>query len=76
MARRPTVWAYTSGKIGSSTRFSVLTASWLLSGSLGVRPVLYARSIGPLAHFFILRLAIANPGAAPNETRRKVLTHA
>jgi len=54
----------------------VLTAGWLLGGSVGVGTVLYVLSIGPLAHVFILRLAIANPGAAPNETRRKVLTHA
>jgi uncharacterized membrane protein YczE len=54
----------------------VLTADWLLGGSVGVGTVLYALGIGPLAHFFIPRLAIANPGVAPNETRRKVLTHA
>jgi uncharacterized membrane protein YczE len=55
---------------------SVLAAGWLLGGSVGVGTVLYALSIGPLAAFFIPRLAIANPGAASGESRRKVLTHA
>jgi uncharacterized membrane protein YczE len=54
----------------------VLAVGWLLGGSLGVGTVLYALSIGPLAHFFIPRLAIANPGATADEPRRKVLTHA
>ena len=54
----------------------MLAVGWLLGGSLGVGTVLYALSIGPLAHFFIPRLAIANPGATADEPRRKVLTHA
>ena len=38
--------------------FSVLLVGWLLGGSVGVGTVVYALGIGPLAHFFIPRLAI------------------
>lgn len=37
---------------------TVLAAGWLLGGSVGVGTVVYALGIGPLAHFFIPRLAI------------------
>ena len=36
----------------------VLAAGWLLGGSVGVGTVLYALAIGPLAHYFIPRLAV------------------
>jgi uncharacterized membrane protein YczE len=49
---------------------AVLLIGWLLGGSVGVGTVLYALAIGPLAHFFIPRLAIdrqptARPAAEP-----------
>jgi uncharacterized membrane protein YczE len=62
--------------VRTAIEVSVLAAGWLLGGSVGVGTVLYALSIGPLAHFFIPRLAIADPAAASDETRRKVPTHA
>jgi uncharacterized membrane protein YczE len=62
--------------VRTAIEVSVLAVGWLLGGSVGVGTVLYAVSIGPLAHFFIPRLAIADPGAASDATRRKVLTHA
>jgi uncharacterized membrane protein YczE len=62
--------------VRTSIEVSVLAVGWLLGGSVGVGTVLYALSIGPLAHFFIPKLAIADPGAVSDETRRKVLTHA
>jgi uncharacterized membrane protein YczE len=37
---------------------SVLAVGWLLGGSVGIGTVLYALSIGPLAHFFIPRLTV------------------
>ncbi len=37
---------------------TVLSFGWLLGGSLGVGTVLYAVLIGPLAHYFIPRLAV------------------
>ncbi|HWD69932.1 MAG TPA: hypothetical protein VG293_07030 [Solirubrobacteraceae bacterium] len=37
---------------------TVLAIGWLLGGSVGVGTVVYALGIGPLAHFFIPRLAI------------------
>ncbi len=62
--------------VRTAIEVSVLAVGWLLGGSVGVGTVLYAVSIGPLAHFFIPRLAIADPDAASHATRRKVLTHA
>ncbi len=62
--------------VRTAIEVSVLTIGWLLGGSVGVGTVLYAVSIGPLAHFFIPRLAITDPTAASDATRRKVLTHA
>jgi uncharacterized membrane protein YczE len=40
---------------------TVLLIGWLLGGSVGVGTVLYALAIGPLAHFFIPRLALDRP---------------
>lgn len=37
---------------------SVLVLGWLLGGTVGVGTVLYALSIGPLAHFFLPRLTV------------------
>lgn len=67
--------------VRTAIEVSVLAAGWLLGGSVGVGTLLYALSIGPLAHFFIPRLAIADPGAASDksqkdENRKEALTHA
>jgi uncharacterized membrane protein YczE len=40
---------------------AVLAVGWLLGGTVGVGTVFYALAIGPLAHFFIPRLAIDRP---------------
>jgi uncharacterized membrane protein YczE len=62
--------------VRTAIEVSVLAVGWLLGGSVGVGTVLYALSIGPLAHIFIPKLAVAERGAAPDEAGRKVLTHA
>ena len=38
---------------------TVLVTGWLLGGTVGIGTVTYALAIGPLAHFFVPRLAIA-----------------
>jgi uncharacterized membrane protein YczE len=43
---------------------SVLAAGWLLGGNVGVGTVLYALAIGPLAHYFIPRLAVTTSASA------------
>jgi uncharacterized membrane protein YczE len=48
---------------------TVLLAGWLLGGSVGVGTVVYALGIGPLAHFFIPRLAIDPPPAPAPASR-------
>jgi uncharacterized membrane protein YczE len=45
----------------------VLAVGWVLGGTVGVGTVVYAISIGPLAHYFIPRLAIRAP--APGGAR-------
>ena len=62
--------------VRTTIEVSVLAVGWLLGGSVGVGTVLYALSIGPLAHFFIPKLAIADSGEVAGETQRRVLTHA
>ena len=51
---------------------TVLLIGWLLGGSVGVGTVVYALAIGPLAHFFIPRLAIdrRRPAAAAHQSAR------
>lgn len=61
--------------VRTAIEISVLAAGWLLGGSVGVGTVLYALSIGPLAHFFIPKLAIPEPDAVSGKTRRRALTH-
>jgi uncharacterized membrane protein YczE len=43
----------------------VLTIGWLLGGNVGAGTVLYAVSIGPLAHYLIPRLSISPTGPHP-----------
>jgi uncharacterized membrane protein YczE len=46
---------------------TVLAVGWVLGGTVGVGTVIYAASIGPLAHFFIPLLAIAPPDGRGGE---------
>jgi uncharacterized membrane protein YczE len=61
------------GRTGGSLRLvrtaielSVLTAGWLLGGSVGVGTVCYAIGIGPLVHVALPRLQV-RPSAAAME---------
>ena len=44
--------------VRTSLELTVLVIGWLLGGTVGVGTVLYAVSIGPLAHYFIPRLTV------------------
>ena len=44
--------------VRTALELTVLVVGWILGGTVGVGTVLYALSIGPLAHFFIPRLAV------------------
>jgi uncharacterized membrane protein YczE len=46
---------------------SVLLAGWLLGGNVGLGTVLYAASIGPIAHIFIplFQVRSTEPGLEP-----------
>ena len=51
--------------VRTGIEITVLVTGWLLGGTVGVGTVAYALGIGPLAHFFVPRLAIApRPSAA------------
>ena len=43
----------------------VLAIGWVLGGTVGVGTVLYAVSIGPLAHYFVPALTVRAPPALP-----------
>jgi uncharacterized membrane protein YczE len=47
--------------VRTGIELTVLAVGWLLGGTVGAGTVLYALAIGPLAHFFIPRLAIDRP---------------
>lgn len=44
--------------VRTAIELTVLAAGWLLGGTVGIGTVVYALSIGPLAHFFLPRLDI------------------
>lgn len=46
--------------VRTSIELTVLVVGWLLGGTVGIGTVLYALSIGPLAHFFIPRLTVGS----------------
>ena len=52
--------------VRTSIELTVLGTGWLLGGTLGAGTLLYAFAIGPLAHFFIPRLAVTGPAREPN----------
>jgi uncharacterized membrane protein YczE len=60
--------------VRTGIELTVLLIGWLLGGSVGVGTVVYALAIGPLAHFFIPRLAIdrRRPRAIGREHERAV----
>jgi uncharacterized membrane protein YczE len=47
--------------VRTAIELTVLVIGWILGGTVGVGTILYALSIGPLAHFFIPRLAVSAP---------------
>ena len=55
--------------VRTGIELTVLLVGWLLGGSVGVGTVVYALGIGPLAHFFIPRLALDPPSAAASASR-------
>lgn len=57
LARR----GYSIRLVRTSIEVAVLGAGWLLGGTVGVGTVLFAATIGPLVHFFIPRLTVADP---------------
>ena len=48
-------------RVRTLIELTVLAAGWLLGGSVGVGTLLYAVSIGPLAHVLIPKLTITEP---------------
>jgi uncharacterized membrane protein YczE len=44
--------------VRTGIELTVLAAGWLLGGSVGVGTVIFALAIGPLAHYFIPKLAV------------------
>ena len=48
----------------TAIELTVLAAGWALGGTVGVGTVVYALSIGPLAHFFIPAFTIRGRGAS------------
>lgn len=55
---------YSIRVIRTALELAVLAVGWLLGGTVGVGTVLYAVAIGPLAHYFIPRLAMPVPTPA------------
>ena len=55
-------------RVRTSIELSGLAAGWLLGGTVGIGTLLYAVSIGPLVHFLLPRLTIADQA---NEERNQ-----
>lgn len=56
--------------VRTAIELSVLTIGWTLGGTVGVGTIVYALSIGPLAHFFIPLLAVSGrPGPGEVDLR-------
>ena len=56
------VRGHSIGVVRTTIELTVLVVGWLLGGTVGIGTVVYALSIGPLAHFFIPRLALVDRG--------------
>jgi uncharacterized membrane protein YczE len=46
--------------VRTAIELTVLAVGWVLGGTVGIGTVIYALSIGPLAHYFLPRLDIAS----------------
>lgn len=57
-------------RVRTAIELTVLAAGWLLGGEVGVGTVLYAVSIGPLAHYLIPRLSVASSRDAVSTSER------
>jgi uncharacterized membrane protein YczE len=51
----------------TTIEITVFAVGWALGGTVGVGTVIYALSIGPLAHYFIPRLAVRAPATGSPE---------
>jgi hypothetical protein len=51
--------------VRTAIELTVLAAGWLLGGTVGIGTVVYALSIGPLAHYFLPRLDIDIDSGSP-----------
>ena len=56
--------------VRTAIELTVLATGWALGGTVGVGTVIYALSIGPLAHHFIPRLAIDDASGRARPFRR------
>jgi uncharacterized membrane protein YczE len=52
--------------VRTGLELSALLAGWLLGGDVGIGTVLFAFGIGPLSHFFLLRLHLGVGGGDPD----------
>jgi uncharacterized membrane protein YczE len=48
------------GSVRTAIELSVLAIGWLLGGTVGIGTLLYAATIGPLAQYFVPRLAVGD----------------
>jgi uncharacterized membrane protein YczE len=62
VARRP---ARSIRLVRTGIEVTVLTAGWLLGGTVGWATLLYAVAIGPLAHVFIPLFSVRGPAVEP-----------
>ena len=54
--------------VRTAIELTVLAVGWLLGGTVGIGTLVYAVTIGPLAHVFLPMLEIKAPEAAPADT--------
>lgn len=65
VSRWPGRWFASIRLIRTTIELTVLAVGFLMGGTIGWITVLYAVSIGPLAHIFIPLLSVADPVDAP-----------
>jgi uncharacterized membrane protein YczE len=59
----------------TAIELSVLTAGWMLGGTVGIGTIMYAVSIGPLVHVFLPRLTVTAPPERPGPTPPLLSSH-
>ena len=67
-----TGWAargYSIRVVRTCIELTVLACGWALGGTVGIGTVLYAISIGPVAHVLVPRFTIARRGPRPSGAR-------